>query len=30
MRNATLPFVCLDARLSDAARREGLAVLPDE
>ena len=27
---STLPFVCLDARLSDAARREGFAVLTDE
>lgn len=26
----SLPFVCLDARLSDAARREGFVVLTDE
>lgn len=26
---ATLPFVCLDARLREAALREGFAVLPD-
>ena len=27
---ASLPFVCLDARLADAARREGFDVLSDE
>lgn len=26
----SLPFVCLDARLADAARREGFVVLTDE
>ena len=25
-----LEFVCLDARLNEAARREGLRVLPDQ
>jgi hypothetical protein len=27
-RPEALPFVCLDDRLRDAARREGFAVLP--
>jgi predicted nucleic acid-binding protein len=27
-RPADLPFVCLDQRLCDAARKEGFAVLP--